>query len=153
MEQPLDALVVLVERRPDLAALIRVPEQLVDRFAERVLDGRTLEFGHDQRNAIDKADSVRDDVAAPAGQFHFELVDDQEVVVAGVLPVDVAHRLRAAMVPVRQPLHHRALQQKLSDRLVDLHQAVSGSLFEVVDGLVDAGIVQPGLAAAQVDPP
>ena len=74
---------------------------MVDGFLERILDAGAFEFGDHQRNAVDKQHGVRDDVAAPTGQFHLELVDDPEIVVGRVLESDESDRLRATVVPVR----------------------------------------------------
>ena len=56
-----------------------------------------------------------------------------------------------ALIPVRQAVDHRPLEQQFGRRLVDLHQPVPGRLFQIADGPGDAGVVQPRLAVAQVD--
>ncbi len=121
---------------------------MVDGFLDRVLDAGAFEFGDRERDAVDEQHGIRDDVAAPAAQLHLELVDDEEIVVVRVLEVDEPDRLRAAVVPVRQAVHHGALEQQFRGRLIHLHQAMAGGLLQVADGAADPGVVQPRLAVA-----
>ena len=91
--------------------------------------------------------------SAPAGQLDLELVDDEEVVVRRVLEVDEPHRLRAALLPVGKAIGHRALEQKFRGRLVDLHQPMPGSLFQIANGFGDSRLIEPRLAVPQVELP
>lgn len=153
MEQPLDALVFGVERRPNLPPLVRVTQELIDGFLQRILDTGALELGHHQRDAVHEQHGVGDHVPAPAGQFDLELIDDQKIVVRRVLEIDEPHRLWPAAIPIGQAIGHRALEQQLRRRLVDFHQPVPGSLLQVPNGARNAGLIQPRPAVAQVEPP
>src|SRR5207302_876277 len=85
VEQAFHPLVLGVERRQKFSALIRVAQELIDSLLQRILDTRALELRHHQRDAVHKQHSIWDDMPAPAGQLHFELVDDEEVVVRQLL--------------------------------------------------------------------
>ena len=130
VEQTLDTLVLGVERRKKFSALIRVAQELVDGLLQRILDARALELCHHQRDAVHEQHGIRDDMPAPAGQLHLELVDDEEVVVCRVLEINEPHRLRTALLPVGQTIGDRALEQQLCRRLVDLHQPMPGCLLQ-----------------------
>jgi hypothetical protein len=67
VEQALDALIFMVEGRPDLAELVRIAKQLVDCRTDGALDPRTLEFRNDDGNAVDEAHCVGNDVAPATG--------------------------------------------------------------------------------------
>ena len=118
---------------------------------KRVLDAGTLELRHDERDAVDEQHRVRDDVAAPAGQFDFELVDDEEIVVLRVLEIDEPYRLVAGPVPnpagpsATVPLSSSAV----ADWLISISRWPVG-LLQVADGARDALLIQPRLAVAQI---
>src|SRR5712692_627160 len=87
---------------------------------------------------------------APAGQLDLELVDDEEVIVGGVLEVDELDRLRAAVVPLRQTIDDRALEQQFRRCLVHFHQPVPGRLLQIANSAGDAHVIQPRLPLAQI---
>ena len=87
-------------------------------------------------------------MTAPTGQLHLELVDNEKVVFNRILKVDKTNRLRAPLIPIRQPLGHCSLEQKRSGGLIDFHQAMTGGLFQVADGAGDSIFIQPRLAVA-----
>ena len=88
---------------------------------------------------------------APARQLDLELIDDEKVVVRPVFEIDVLDRLRPTLIPIRQAISYRALEQQFRRGLIDLHESVAGSLLEVPNSPRDALIVQPRLAGAQVE--
>ena len=109
MEEALVALVVV-----DVAALVRVALQLVDRLDARVGDVRALALDDDERDAVDEEHDVGNDVLVrlASGFVDAELVDRQEVVALRVLPVDVVHRLPAPAVAALDTVHGRTGEQK-----------------------------------------
>jgi hypothetical protein len=141
VEQALNALILMVEGRPDLAALVRIAKQLVDCRTDGALNPRALELRNDDGDPVDEAHCVGNDVSPATGQFDLELIDDEEVVLRRTFEIDVPYRLRPPFVPVWQSLGHGTLEQELRGRLIDLHEPVTGSTLQVVDGLVDARIV------------
>ena len=123
MEEALVALVVVNAR-----SLVRVALQLVDRLDRRIGDVRALALDDDERDAVDEEHDVGHDelVRLPAGLVDAELVDRQELVALGVLPVDVVDRLAATAVPALDTVHRRAGEEKGRDLLVGLDQLERG---------------------------
>ena len=72
---------------------------------------------------------------------------------AGCSKSMISDRLRAALLPIRQSVGHRALEEQFSGRLVDLHQPVPGSLLQIANGAAQCALVQPRLAVAQIELP
>ena len=128
------------------ATLVGVAAQLLDALGHRVGDVRALALDDDERDAVDEQHDVRRDVLLrlPARLIHPELVDRQEVVVLGVIEVDEPDALAAPLIPVRQAGHGHALQQPLSDDLVDLDEATDVDALERRDCFGEAGVVEPG---------
>ena len=152
MEKFLDTLVIGVEGREQLTPLVRVAKELVDGLMHRVFDARAFELGHHNRDAVDEQDSIRDDMPPSTGQLDLELIDDQKVVLFRVFKVDIADRLRPAVIPIRQPFSHGSFEQKLSRSLVDFHEPMSGGPFQVTNSPFHPGFIEPGLTIAKVDP-
>lgn len=146
LEEPLHAFPLGVERGPEFPALVRVAQQPVDGRPQWVLDAGAFELGHAQRNAVHEQQRIRDDVAAPAGQFQLELVDDEEIVVDRILEINQPHRLIAPEVPIRQAVNLRALEQKSRRRFVHPHQTMTLGLLQLFGDAADAVIIQPRLA-------
>src|SRR5215471_4292177 len=88
---------------------------------------------------------------APTAQLHLELVNDEEVIICRVLEINEPHWLLPTLLPVRQAISDRTLEQQLCCRLVDLHKPMPGCLLQVADGASDTRIVEPWLAVAQIE--
>ena len=144
------AFVVGVERGPDFPALIRITQELIDGFLQRIFNAGTLELRHAHRNAIHEQHRVRNNVPAPAGQFYLELVDDKEVVVERIFEIDEPHRLVAPGVPIRQAVNLRSLEQQFRGRFVDFHQTMALGPLQFLDDPADAIVVEPRPAVSQI---
>ena len=103
MKEFLDTLVIGVEGRKQLATLVRVAKELVDGLMYRVFDARAFELGHHNGDAVDEQDRIRDDMPPSTGQLDLELIYDQKAVLIRVFKIDIANRLRLAVIPVRSP--------------------------------------------------
>ena len=150
VEEALVALVVV-----DARSLVRVALQLVDRFDGRVGDVRALALDDDERDAVDEEHDVGNDelVRLTAGLVNAELVDRQELVALGMLPVDVVDRLAAPAVPALDAVHRRTGEEKGRDLLVGLDQLERWRSQQRRLRLSDAALVQPLVAViVNVDP-
>jgi len=98
-----------------------------------IFNAGAFELGHHNRDAVDEQYRIGDDMPAAACQFHLELVDHQKIVVLGMVEVDIADRLRPAVVPIRQAIDHGSLEQELRRGLIDLHQSMTGGTLQIPD--------------------
>jgi len=80
---------------------------------------------------------------AAAGQFRLELVDDQKIVALRMVEVDIADRLRPAVVPIRQAIDYGSLEQELRRGLVDLYQSMTGGFCQIPDRLGNTRLIKP----------
>jgi hypothetical protein len=137
-------------------ALVVVAAQLVHRLADPLRHAAALALHHHQRDAVDEQHQVRDHVALGAivagRALHLELVDHREDVVGGLVPVDVAQGLAAAAVPALQPLYREAVQEQLGGLLVGLQHLAGRQPGDGRHRLIQARLIEPGLAVAKVDP-
>jgi hypothetical protein len=76
VKQTLDPFVLGIHRREQFTPLVRVPQELIDRLLQRVLDAGAFELGDSQRDTVDEQHGVGNHMPAPAGQFDLELIDD-----------------------------------------------------------------------------
>jgi hypothetical protein len=146
VKELLVALVHVHDAEPPAA--VRVPLELVHGVFERGGDGRALGLDHDHGDAVHEQHDVGDDVlvglARRAGDL--ELADRPEGVVLRVVPVDEVDGAAPALLPALDPLDDGALEQQLGGLLVGLQQLRRPEALEGVDGLRDAGVVEPGVA-------
>ncbi len=153
MKQLLDALVIGVKGREQLTPLVRVAQQLIDGLMHRVFNARAFKLGHHNGNAVDEQHRIRDNMTPAAGQFHLELIDNQKIIILGMIKINVADRLRSAFVPVFQTICHGSFKQQPGGGLVDFHQTVSIGLFQIINGLSHAGFIEPWPPVPEIDSP
>ena len=123
--------VELEELRDVVRVVLDLVERLFLRWRNRV---RVLQLEEDERQAVDEDDDVRPAVVPAA---HRELVDDEELVVLGMVPVDGIDVLD--LVRAVRPLdaHLDAGPEHRVERHVAAERVDAVGSCEHTDGLVD----------------